>query len=402
MAYPEQAAQMGQERSPVGANAPIGNRPKRSAKGTGELGTVSNNPMPEPRDGDMKVGILGFAHGHVNAYCAVWRDRPELGVTVVAAWDHDAARLQTNADAFGLQACPTVADLLSSGVDAVVVASETSLHADLVEQAAASGKPIVVQKPLALTIQQADRIVAAVDKANVPFTMAWQMRVDPQNVRIKELLDSGEMGKVLQVRRRHALATHLWPTFVDLWHNKPEFNRDIWADDAAHPIDFLHWLLGRPETVTAELTTLLDQRVRNDNGIAIYRYPGGPLAEVVCSFTCGAHENTTEVVCEKGTIIQNFGDGPSNQWPHTHGAEGLKWWKSDTGTWTNSGIPSPPGHGTRIAALAEPLAAWMHGKREPIATADDARFSLRMTLACYVSSREGRRVRLDDPAIDYV
>lgn len=345
---------------------------------------------------------MGFAHGHVNAYCNVWRDRPELGIRVVAAWDHDEARLKANADNYGLKACAGVEEFLEQDIAAVVIASETSLHADLAEQAAAAGKAIVLQKPMALTMAEADRIVAAVERHGVPFTMAWQMRVDPQNVRIKELLQSGEFGKVLMVRRRHALATHLWPTFVDLWHNKPEYNRDIWADDAAHPIDFIHWLLGVPETVTAEIDTLLDPRVPNDNGIAIYRYPGGPIAEVVCSFTCGAHENTTEVVCEKGTIIQNFGDGPSNEWPHTHGAEGLKWWKTDTRTWTNSGIPSPAGHGHRIHALAEPLAEWLHGRRPPIATAREGRISLRMTLACYVSTREGRRVRLDDPAIDAV
>jgi predicted dehydrogenase len=360
-----------------------------------------NAASSEPAD-PIRVGILGFAHGHVMAYCNVWKERPELGVRVVAAWDHDTERLRVNAERYGLEAYHDVSDLLSSEVDAVVVTSETSMHADLVEQATSAGKAIVVQKPMALTMGEADRIVAAVERHGVPFTMAWQMRVDPQNVRIKEMLDSGELGKVLQVRRRHALATHLWPTFVDLWHNKPEYNRDIWADDAAHPIDFIHWLLGVPETVTAEIETLLDPRVVNDNGIAIYKYPGGPLAEVVCSFTCGAHENTTEVVCEKGTIIQNFGDGPSNEWPHTHGAEGLKWWTTETRTWTNSGIPSPAGHGHRIAALAEPLAQWMHGQRPPIATVQEGRMSLRMTLACYVSAREGRRVRIMDPAVDTV
>jgi len=350
----------------------------------------------------VKIGILGFAHGHVNAYCNVWRDRTDLDIQVTAAWDHDRQRLEQNAANYGLKACTTVEEFLAQDMAGVVVAAETSLHADLVEKAAEAGKAIVVQKPLALTMAQADRIVEAVRRSSVPFTMAWQMRVDPQNVRMKELLQSGEFGKVLMVRRRHGLATHLWPTFVDLWHNKPDYNRDIWADDAAHPIDFVHWLLGVPETVTAEIDTLLDPRVPCDNGIAIYRYPGGPIAEVVCSFTCGAHENTTEIVCEKGTIIQNYGDGPSNEWPHTHGAEGLKWWKSDTRTWTNSGIPSPAGHGHRIHALAEPLAKWFHSQRPPIATAEEGRTSLRMTLACYLSVREGRRVRLDDPAIEQV
>ena len=349
----------------------------------------------------IKVGVLGFAHGHVNAYCSVWRDRPELGVEVVAGWDHDSERLAKAVDSFGLRACETIAALLDA-VDAVVVASETSRHAELVELAAEAGKAIVLQKPISLTMPEADRIVDAVEKAGVPFTLAWQMRVDPQNLQIKELLERGTLGKVLMVRRRHGLGVHLWPWFADSWHNDPTCNRDIWADDSAHAIDFLLWLLGVPETVTAEVETLLDPKVPNDNGIAIFRYPGGPLAEVCCSFTCPAHENTVEIVCERGTIIQNLGDAPSCNIPRPDGSVGLKWFDTATGNWTISDIPSPSSHGERIAALAEPLAEFLHGLRPALATAREGRTALQMVLATYVSSREGRRVRLDDPAIALV
>jgi predicted dehydrogenase len=246
---------------------------------------------------------------------------------------------------------------------------------------------------------EADRIVAAVRKHGVPFTMAWQMRVDPQNQQIRDLMRSGELGRVLMVRRRHGLSVHLWQGFTDLWHCKPELNRDIWADDAAHAVDFIHWLLGPPETVTAEMSTLVDPRVPNDNGIAIYRYPGGMLAEVVCSFTCPAAENTTEVVTERGAIIQNYGDVPSCNIPHPTDLPGLKWFSVDKGDWTPSDIASPPNHGHRIAGLAQPLAEFFQGKRESICTAEEGRTTLRMVLATYVSAREGRRVRLDDPAI---
>ncbi len=348
----------------------------------------------------VKVGMLGFAHGHVHAYCTQWRDRPELGVSVVSAWDHDAARLQQMADAFGLRPVADLSALLADpAIEAVVMGAETSMHADLVEQAAAAGKAIVVQKPIALTLPQADRIVAAVAGHGVPFTVAWQMRADPQNLKIKELIDSGVLGKLCMVRRRHSLGTHLWAGFADTWHNSPEYNRDIWADDSSHPIDFIQWLLGVPETVTAELDTIVDPRVPNDNGIAVFRYPGGPIAEVVCSFTCAAHENTTEVVAEKGTIIQNYGDGPSCGVPRPEGACGLKWYLVETGAWVYSDIASPPDHGPRIAGLAEPLAQFLRGERPPIATAEEGRTSLRMVLACYVSSREGRRVRIDEESI---
>ena len=172
----------------------------------------------------------------------------------------------------------------------------------------------------------------------------------------------------------------------------PDYNRDIWADDAAHAIDFIYWLLGAPETVTAEVDSLFDPRVPMDNGIAIFRYPGGPIAVVSCSFTCVAAENVTEVIAEKGTIVQNYGDVPSCNVPRPADACGLKWYTTEKGDWTCSEIASPSNHGARIGGLAEPLAEFLHKERAPIATAEEGRTVLRMTLACYVSVREGRRV----------
>jgi predicted dehydrogenase len=348
------------------------------------------------------VGILGFAHGHVGSYIAQWREHPEYGVDVVAAWDHDAARLEKNATPLNLRQCASPEALLADpAVTAVVVSAETSRHADLAEQAAAAGKAIIVQKPIALTVPQADRVVAAVKRAKVPFTMAWQMRVDPQNLKMKELLASGEFGRVFQVRRRHCLGAHLWGSwFLDSWHVSPTENRDIWADDASHAVDFIHWLLGVPETVTAEIASLWNAKMPMDNGMALYRYADGPVAEVSSSFTCVAGENTTEIVAEKGTIIQNYGDGPSCGVPRAATACGLKWFMAGAKDWVYSDIASPPGHGPRIAGLALPLAEFLNGARPAIATAEEGRMSLRMTLACHLSTRQGRRVSINDPAID--
>ena len=348
----------------------------------------------------MKIGVLGFAHGHVDAYCAEWRRRPELGIAPVAAWDHDAKRLEQATQRHNVRACGELNEILSSSdMRAVVIGAETSLHAELVEQAAQSGKTIVLQKPMALTMSEADRVVAAVGRSGVSFTVAWQMRVDPQNLAMKELIRSGQLGKLFMVRRRHGLSACLNPQFAGTWHVDPKANRDIWADDASHPIDFIHWLLGVPESVTAEMESLYDLRMPMDNGIAIFRYPGGPVAEVCCSFTCLAGENTTEIVAEKGVVVQNYGDAPSCNVPRPENTPGLKWYRSDTSEWTHSDVATPDSHGARIAGLAAPLAEFLHGRRAPIATAEEGRMSLRMLLACYVSSREGRRVRLDDKAI---
>ena len=352
---------------------------------------------------NIQVGILGFAHGHVNAYCTRWLQNPDFQIQVAAGWDHDAARLAKTAKDFGLEACSSVEELLARpDIQAVVIASETSRHAELVEKAAAAGKAIALQKPLALTLAEGERIVAAVQRHGVPFTLAWQMRVDPQNLEIKEMLQSGQLGKIFMVRRRHGLGTHTWANFNETWHVKPETNRDIWADDSAHAIDFIHWLLGVPETVTAEITSQYDPKIPMDNGLAIFRYPGGLLAEVSCSFTCVAAENTVEVIAEKGTLIQNYGDVPSCNVPRPENAPGQKWFTTAANQWTSSEILSPSNHGARIAGLAGPLAEFFHGQRPPIASAEEGLATLRMTLACYISTREGRRVRIDEQSIQTV
>ena len=343
----------------------------------------------------LNLGILGFAHGHVGVYCDEWLKMSDQPVKLVAGWDHDAARLTAAHDKYNLKPCTSPTALLDTpGLDAVVIGAETSLHADLVEAAAAARKKIILQKPLALTMDEADRIVAAVAREGVPFTLAWQMRVDPQNVEMKRILSSGQLGRVYMVRRRHGLSTHTWTGFEDTWHVRPELNRGMWADDASHAIDFILWLLGKPRSVVAEIDTLRSPRVPDDHGVAIFRYADGTFAEVMCSFTCLASENTTEIVGEDGVIIQNFGDGPSTAVARDPGAVGLKWMRKGEKSWTNSAIASPDNHRRRIEALAPELRRFLRGERGPIATAQEGRTALAMTLACYDSAASGRRVQI--------
>ncbi len=343
----------------------------------------------------INIAILGLAHGHVGVYCDLWKKFPEMEVKITSAWDHDATRAETAQDKYSVQTFATPQAALQSNIDAVVIGAETSLHADLVEIAADAKKKIILQKPLALTIEQADRIVAAVARHNVPFTLAWQMRIDPQNLEMKHLIQSGVTGRVFMVRRRHSLSTHVWPNFENTWHVKPQLNRGMWADDAAHAIDFILWLLGKPESVSAEIATLRSEKVPDDHGIAIFRYKDGTFAEVVSSFTCLAGENTTEIVGEDAVIIQNYGDGPSAQVPRPADAAGLKWFVKGGKEWLKSATPSPAGHGERIAALAPELAKFLKGEREAICSAEEGRTSLKMTLACYESAKTGRRIRMD-------
>ena len=344
-----------------------------------------------------RIGILGFAHGHINAYCGRWRNELSDQVELVAGWDHDVERLKTVAITHEFAVSDSVEQLLSrSDIDAIVIGSETAYHAEHVEAAAAAKKTIILQKPIALNLDEANRIVAAIDTNKIPFTMAWQMRVDLENLKMKELVDSGEIGRILMARRRHCLKTHQMAGFEDSWHVKPELNRGMWADDAAHAIDFLLWMFGAPETVVAEIDTLVNPKVPDDSGIAVYRYADGLFAEVVSSFTATGGENTTEILGEKGVIIQNFGDQPSAAAPKPNGAIALKWFLDEDNTWHYGDFEPCSQQIHRIAGLAEPLVDFISGNRPPLATAEEGRTALRMLLASYKSAEEGRRIRISD------
>ena len=163
-----------------------------------------------------KVGILGFAHGHVFSFAGEWMRDPALyNVTVTGAWDHDKDRLASSLEKLPakIKAYDSHEALLESDIDAVVISSETAYHADLAEKAAKAKKDIILYKPIALTMKEADRIVDAVKENGVRLTMGWQMRTDKQNMRMREIVKNEELGKTCLFRRRHGLATHTWAGF---------------------------------------------------------------------------------------------------------------------------------------------------------------------------------------------
>lgn len=345
----------------------------------------------------INVAILGFAHGHIGAITREWLAHSEYGVKPVCGWDHDAERGRKNCEDFGIEFVASLEDILARDIAAVIITSETDLHASLVEAAAAAHKDIILYKPMALTMSEADRIVKAVNDNGVRFTMGWQMRTDPQNQKIRELITTQALGETCLYRRRHALPTHTWADFENTWHASPKHNRDIFADDSAHPINMMLWIFGMPESVSCEMSTMVNPKIPNDNAVALFKYANGLICEISCCFTCSASEITTEVYCQNGTIQQYFGDNPSTRLPRP-AMPGLKWFKEGDADWTDSGIESPKGHGARLGWQAGPMADFLKGG-EAICSAEEGRDTLRLVLACYLSAREGRRVSVQDPRI---
>jgi predicted dehydrogenase len=139
------------------------------------------------------IGVLSFAHGHVTTYVHVMKDFSD--VKFVSAYDDNEQRGKGVCDAVGachagrMRYTSRVDDVLNDpNIQAVMIGSETSRHAELCIAAARAGKHILCQKPMAMSLAECDRMMAAVDKAGVRFAMAFQMRHDPANIRIREIV----------------------------------------------------------------------------------------------------------------------------------------------------------------------------------------------------------------------
>jgi predicted dehydrogenase len=342
------------------------------------------------------IGILGFAHSHVNAYCQQYIHDDD--VRLVIAWDHDETRGKRQAEHFGMNYSPRLEDVLfNPDVDAVIVSAETNRHADLVIAAAEAGKNILCQKPMALSLRDCDRMIEAVERAGVRFAMAHQMRQDPANQAMKRVLDDGSLGEISVIRRRHCIPVLLNPNFGKgdtAWHIDPEQNMGMWMDDASHATDFLHWMMGMPVSVMAEIDNVVTHHAPDDTGVAVFRFASGAVGILLNSSVTLAGENTTEIYGTRGTLIQNYGDGPSCNLPRPPDSAGVKVFIPEDGDkeWRGLGIPIPGNHGERIQAVARPFIDWLRTGKPDHATAQDGRTAVEMILAAYRSAAKGRRV----------
>lgn len=343
----------------------------------------------------VRVGVVSFAHGHVNAYLNAIAAMDDA--VAVAGWDDDTERGQQACSQHGITFEPDLDKLLArDDIDAVFVTSQTNRHADHAVAAAQAGKAVLLQKPMALTVEDCDLIINAVQTYGVGFSMCYQMRCDPVNQKIKELVDHGAVGKIAVVRRRHAIPLLLNADFArpGNWHIDPVANLGMFADDASHAADWFYWMLGRPVSVMAEIDNVITDVAPDDNGVALFRFAHKEIGVLLNSSTMLAAEATTEIYGDEGVIIQNYGDLSSSSVPRPPSPIALKLYRNDDPQWRDLGLPADTPQGDRIAAVARPVIDYLHGNRGPLATAADGRVCVEMILGAYRSAREGRRIAL--------
>lgn len=299
------------------------------------------------------------------------------GVTLSAVVDIDVPKASAVAANYASAAFETVDAMLSSGTpDIAVVAIPTDAHIDAALQLIDAGCHVLVEKPLALTLSDADRLVAAVPSGRT-VAVGQCVRFFPEYAKAKALVDSGAVGAPAAIRCRRGGGFPSWsPWFAD-----PGRSGGVIFDLGVHEFDWLLWCFGPVERVYARsLTDRLDSTDPRDYALVTLRHRSGAISHVEC---CWADPTTGytayEVAGDNGLL--------------THDSRKASTLTRSSRSGKSSLAPLIPDDDP-YHRQAEAFVDAVHGKSTPIASVADGRAAVAVAAAAVESARTGKAVTL--------
>ena len=225
-------------------------------------------------------------------------------VRLAAVMDIDESAVKRVAKKYGVPASYTKEeDLLADpNVDAVYIATPVYLHKKHATLAAEAGKHILLEKPMALNVSDAEEIAQAVVKAGVKFTQGYMMRFQELHKRAKEMIDEGALGDVVFAR---AQLSCWYPDIEGAWRQDPaKGGGGSLVDMASHCYDLLWWFVGDISEVLAFCNTLTFKYAVEDSSTTLLRFASGAHAAVDAFFNVpdAAGQDRLEIYGNKGSI----------------------------------------------------------------------------------------------------
>lgn len=221
----------------------------------------------------MRVGIAGVGFMG-STHAAGWAETEAQMVGLVAETVQEAQPLAAQ---YGLKVYPDLARMLPE-VDVVDICTPTHLHHEMTLQAAAAGKHVVCEKPLARTIQQAREMVSACQKAGVHLLVAHVVRFFPEYALAKSLVADGQVGKPGVLRLARGSYRPKKP--VGNWFLDEEKSGGILMDLMIHDFDYARWIAGEVASVFARKVSAAHAGASVDYGLVILKHLDGALSHI--------------------------------------------------------------------------------------------------------------------------
>ena len=227
---------------------------------------------------ELRIGLIGtgfMGRTHSNAYARVANFFPELQHRVVrqAVCSRNAEKVAAFAKQWGYASTETdwKALIARDDIDAIDICTPNNVHAEIAIAAAEAGKMILCEKPLARSLDEAQPMVDAVEKAGVNTTVWFNYRRIPAVTLAKQLIDSGKLGKIFHYRTNFLQDWTISPDVPQggegTWRLDLEAaGSGVTGDLLAHCIDTAMWLNGGIRDVSAVTETFVKERVHQDSG----------------------------------------------------------------------------------------------------------------------------------------
>jgi predicted dehydrogenase len=226
----------------------------------------------------VRLGIVGLGwFGGVLAESA----RSSAMAEVVACYARTEGTRAEFADKQGCRAVEDLDEMLADqDIDGVLVATPHSTHADIAVRIADAGKHVFVEKPLALTVADTKRVADAASRAGVAVQVGHNRRRQPANRRIKEMIDGGELGTVLQLDGMHTAAGGHKPDLPG-WRKDPaECPFGGMTALGVHTVDTFHYFIGPAKKVTSLSTRIQGFNDLDEATTVLLEYRSGPIASI--------------------------------------------------------------------------------------------------------------------------
>ncbi|MBI2835828.1 MAG: Gfo/Idh/MocA family oxidoreductase [Acidobacteria bacterium] len=337
----------------------------------------------------VRVGIIGCG---TIAYWAHLRTLRRLrGAALAAAADPDPAARTRTARLFHGPIRETSADVLQgSDIDAVIIATPPPLHAELTIAAAAAGKHVYVEKPLATAADEARAAVDAVARADIVATVGFNFRHHPAYARARALLKAGCIGRIRNVQT--AFCEPVAPAEMPGWKRQRASGGGALLDLASHHVDLLRWFLDQEVAlVQARITS---DRTEHDSAALALTMQSGVEVQMFVSF-CAGPADFFEFIGEDGTLgVDRHALAPRLRRPRRAGYGAREVWTppsaSAAALWMRR--LAQPSYQPSFRRSLDAFIRRVRGLPVPLATLEDGERSLAVILAAEESARQNARV----------
>jgi UDP-N-acetyl-2-amino-2-deoxyglucuronate dehydrogenase len=199
---------------------------------------------------------------------------------LAAVADVVVSRSRYFAEKYHADAYTRYSDLLArEDIDIINICTPSGLHAQMAIEAMRAGKHVICEKPMALSLEDADRMIDTSKQTGQRLCVVLQNRYNPPMQDLYQLVRSGKLGRLLLGN-----ATVRWyrpqEYYNDEWHGTLHMDGGALMNQSIHHIDALQWLMGDIESVFAYTGTLAHQMEAEDVGVAVIRFSSGALATI--------------------------------------------------------------------------------------------------------------------------